>query len=97
MTMKQKLSDLIDSLGQEEKSKEIWGDVHDAIPQSVTLHIDTLNNDVSIFSDDVDTKGRPVMQWEMNKETGHITETKRNADGSEVHVKEKDVDVKELT
>lgn len=52
---------------------------------------------IGVFSDDLDTKGRPVIQWEMDKKTGHITETKRAKDGSEVHVTEKDIDVNTLS
>lgn len=52
---------------------------------------------MSVSSDDVDAKGRPVLQWELNKNTGHVTETKRAKDGSEVHVNEKDIDVKTLS
>lgn len=50
-----------------------------------------------MFSDDLDDKGRPVMQWELNRNNGHVTETKRAKDGSEVRVTEKDVDVKTLS
>lgn len=45
----------------------------------------------------MDAKGRPVLEWEMNKNTGHVTETMRAKDGTEVQVREKDIDVSTLT
>lgn len=54
------------------------------------MHFDTVNNQVGVFSDDVDVKGRPVLQWEMNLDSGHITETKRMND--EVVITHKDID-----
>lgn len=58
------------------------------------MHFDTVNHLVGVFSDEVDSKGRPVRQWELNIETGHITETKRT--GDEVTITHKDVDPTEL-
>jgi hypothetical protein len=54
--------------------------------------MDTENNHIGIYSDDVDAKGRPLKQWELNVETGHITETERDADGNEVRIHHKEVD-----
>ena len=62
----------------------------------MTLHIDTVNGLVGAFSDDLDAKGRPVSQWELNKNSGLIVKTKRAKDGSEVHVTEKEIDIDTL-
>lgn len=56
---------------------------------NVTVHIDTLNSMVGIYTDEVDGKGLPILQWEMNTQSGHITETSRSMDG-QVNVVEKD-------
>jgi len=96
--MKAKLADVMKSFSEPSESKEIWGDFHEEhhAPENLTVHIDTANKAVGVFSDDVDAKGRPVMQWEMNTETGHITETKRAVDGTEVQITQKDIDVATL-
>lgn len=96
LSFKQQLADLIDSFGVRGEGTEIWGDDATLAPSNITLHIDTENNVIRVDSDDLDTKGRPVVTWEMNKNTGHITKTKRAKDGSEVHTTEKDIDVNTL-
>lgn len=96
--MKQKLAGISDSLSKNEFVKEIWGDkAGDVVPKNIVLKFDTVNNIVGVQSEDVDAKGRPVLEWEMDKNNGHITETKRAKDGSEVQVREKDIDVATLT
>ena len=62
----------------------------------MTVHIDTVNGLVGVFSDDLDAKGRPVSQWELNKNSGLIIKTNRAKDGSEVHVSEKEIDIDTL-
>lgn len=85
LTLKQKLAGISDSLGKNDFVKEIWGDkAGDIVPKNIVLKFDTVNNIVGVQSEDVDAKGRPVLEWEMNKNSGHITETKRAKDGSEV-------------
>ena len=98
MSMKAKLADVMNSFSDPSQSQEIWGDFDNehSAPGNITLHIDAANKAVGVFSDDVDAKGRPVMQWEMNTETGHITETKRAVDGTEVQITQKDIDVATL-
>lgn len=82
----------MDSLADKTESKDIWGDLESSIPQNLTLHFDTVNHEIGVFSDDVDAKGRPMLQWELNAETGHVKETKRAQDGSEVETHHRDID-----
>ena len=98
LSLKQKLAGISDSLSKNDFVKEIWGDkAGDVMPKNIVLKFDTVNNIVGVQSEDVDAKGRPVLEWEMDKNNGHITETKRAKDGSEVQVREKDIDVATLT
>ena len=60
------------------------------------MHVDTENSHIGLYSDDVDTKGRPLQQWELDKKNGVILKTKRAADGSEVHVTQKEFDYDSL-
>ena len=62
----------------------------------MTLHIDTVNNLIGVYTDEQDVKGRPVEQWELNKNTGLIVKTNRAKDGSEVRVNEKEIDIDAL-
>jgi len=39
----------------------------------------------------VDAKGRPVLEFDLNGDTGHTIATQRASDGSEVYIKEKDI------
>lgn len=93
LSMKQKLAGLIDTFKKEGAAKEIWGDkvvAESSAMQQVTVHIDTQNSMLGIYTDEVDVKGRPVLQWEMNTEIGHVVETTRSKDGQQVKVIEKD-------
>lgn len=98
MSLKQKLANILESFADKSENKDIWGDAPEgeAHPGNVTLHLDTEHNNVGVYSDDVDAKGRPVQQWEMNTQSGHITETKRTKDGGEVQITQRDVDVTTL-
>lgn len=81
----------MDSMADSTESKEIWGS-DTAVPTNFTMHMDIKEHQIAVVSDDVDAKGRPVTQWELNSKNGHITETHRAKDGSEVQVTHKDVD-----
>ena len=52
--------------------------------------MDTVKGTISAWGDETDAKGRPVSQFDMDKNTGHVTKTRRTKDGSEVHVTETD-------
>lgn len=83
----------MDSLATESEAKDIWGNLaSEGMPQNLTLHFDTVNHEIGVFSDDVDAKGRPVLQWELNAETGHVKETHRAKDGSEVETTHREID-----
>jgi len=98
VSIRQKLASLSDSLDKKELLKEFWGDKAEEFKDiNIVVKFDTVNNIIRVQSTEVDAKDRPVLEWEMNKNTGHITETKRTADGSEVSVREKDIDVATLT
>lgn len=90
ISLKHQLAGILESMKKQD------GEVFDEKAENVTLHIDTVNGLVGVYSDDRDVKGRPVQQWELNKNTGHIIKTKRARDGSEVHVTEKEVDPESL-
>lgn len=62
----------------------------------MTIHFDTTNNLVTIQSDEVDIKGRPTHEWEMNTLSGKVWITKRSKDGSEIHTKQKQIDPSDL-
>lgn len=84
LSMKQKLAGLVDTFKKEGAAKEIWGDkaaAKSSAMNRVTVHIDTKNSLVGIYTDQVDVSGRPVLQWEMNTQSGHIIETTRSKDG----------------
>lgn len=89
MSLKKKLASVLDSFENDAKG-EIWGDWASA-PESFVIHMDTANHNIGVYAVETDAKGRPVSQWEMNTQTGHITETKRAKDGSEVQVTHRDV------
>lgn len=91
LTMKQQLANIMKSFGEPSETKDIWGNSV-FMPAQVTIHMDTKNNHIGVYSDDVDAKGRPLKQWELNVETGHITETDRDADGNEVRIHHMEVD-----
>lgn len=98
MSLKQKLANILESFADKSENKDIWGDAPEgeSHPANLTLHLDTEHNNVGVYSDDVDAKGRPVQQWEMNTKSGHITETTRTRDGGEVQITQRDVDVTTL-
>lgn len=54
---------MADSLESKEFVKEIWGDKAEFAPKKIVLKFDTVNNIVGVQSDDVDAKGRPVLEW----------------------------------
>lgn len=60
---------------------------------NITLHVDTLNSMVGVYADEVDSKGRPILQWEMNTKSGHVVETTRSKDGQQINVVEKDTNI----
>ena len=69
MDMKQKLAGLLDTFNDEASGKEIWGDKLPAESSSIsniTLHFDTGNNMIDVYTNEVDQKSRPVFEWEMN-------------------------------
>ena len=76
------------------QGNEVWDDGFER-PSQFQMHVDTDANKIGIFSNDLDAKGRPVFQWELWRDFGKIYQTKRTKDGSEVHVTEKEFDVKE--
>lgn len=92
--MKQKLADLSRSFRDEMGTKEIWSNIGQDLPKpsNITMHFDTVKNVVALFSDDVDGKGRPLLQWEMEVDTGHVMETKRL--NNEVVITHRDFDPK---
>lgn len=62
MSIKQKLASVMDSFANPQESKEIWGTkASESDVQNVTLHLDTVNHNVGVYSDAVDAKGRPVL------------------------------------
>ena len=63
----------------------------------MTIHFDTINGKIDLKTDDLDAKGRPILEYELNKLTGHIVETKRHQDGSETTKREKDIDISTLS
>lgn len=76
--------------------KEIWGDISDyfkTIPKDFTINFDTENQIIHLMSDEVDAKGRPLLEYEINKQTGHTVQTRRMEDGSETYRKEKDINL----
>lgn len=73
---------------------EIWGSDFKK-PSQFQMHVDTDNNKIGIFSNDLDAKGRPTYQWELWRDFGRIYQTRRAKDGSEVHVTEKEFNAKE--
>lgn len=93
LSIKQQLSGILDAF--KEQSEEIF-DHQSQSDQNVTLHVDTVNGLVGVFSDEQDVKGRPISQWELNKNSGLIVKTRRAKDGSEVHVTEKEIDIDTL-
>ena len=93
LSIKQQLSGILDSF--KDQGNEIFENQSQS-DTNVTLHIDTVNGLVGVFSDDLDTKGRPVSQWELNKNSGLIVKTRRAKDGSEVHISEKEIDIDTL-
>jgi hypothetical protein len=50
--------------------KEIFGDYSEytnTVPTNITIHFDTVNQIIDLKSDNVDAKGRPLLEFEMNK------------------------------
>lgn len=94
MDLKQKLANLVKTFGDKSLSKDILGEGPEDLSK-VTLHFNLETNLITVSSDDVDAKGRPIHEWELNKETGHVTKTQRTVDGSEVKIIHQDVDVTE--
>lgn len=43
-----------------------------------------------MLDDEVDAKGRPLHEVQMNKKTGHVVQTTRSKDGSQIRSKTKD-------
>ena len=72
-----------------DQGAQIWGKEAE-VPKLVTLNFDTVNGKISAWGDETDAKGRPLSQFEMDKNTFHVTKTRRAKDGSEVHVTESD-------
>ena len=96
MDTKEKLSDILEDFKKETAFNEIFGKLDSSQHSNITLHFDTVNKEIGVYTDDVDAKGRPVLQWEMNTNTGHTTTTKRSKDGQEVMITHKDVDAATL-
>lgn len=69
------MANVLKSFADQKETKEILGE--NSNHKNVTLHVDTVNKKITVNSDDVDDKGRPIHEWEMDKETGHVTKTKR--------------------
>ena len=84
---KKQSSMMNDILGKKGETKE-----SSAGPTSITMHFDTVNNDISVVRDDVDVKGRPIHEWTMNTESGKIKTVEREQDGSEVRITHTDID-----
>ena len=98
-TLKKRLATVVDQFLSEDSLKEIWGDYSSYtqhVPKNFTIQLDTVNQVIGVKSDDVDAKGRPLLEFELNKQTGHSVETKRLPDGSETHKREKYVDLNKL-
>ena len=91
---------MVDQFKSTDSMKEIWGDFSEytkTVPKNITIHFDTVNQVIDLTSDDVDAKGRPILEFQLNKQTGHIVETKRQQDGTETHRREKDINVDTLS
>ena len=86
-SIEQQLAGVLDAF--QEQGAQIWGKQAE-IPKKVTLHMDTVKGTISAWGDETDAKGRPVSQFDMDKNTGQVTKTRRAKDGSEVHVTETD-------
>ena len=94
LSLKQQLAGILEAF--QNQGGEIWA--KDAkIPGNITLHVDTGKNQLRVQSDNLDAKGRPTYEWELERDTGHITKTSRSEDGSEVHVTEKEIDPESLS
>ena len=96
MDTKEKLSDILEDFKKDTAFNEIFGKTESSQYSNITLHFDTVNKEIGVYTDKVDAKGRPVLQWEMNTGTGHTTTTKRSVDGQEVMITHKDVDAATL-
>jgi hypothetical protein len=92
MDTKEKLSDILEDFKKQTAFEEIFGKKESGMGDQVTLHFDTANKEVGVYSDKLDAKGRPLLQWEMNTLTGHTTITKRTEDGTQVEITHKELD-----
>lgn len=82
MDTKEKLTDILEDFKKQTAFNEIFGSLESSGYSNVTLHFDTVSKDIGVYTDKVDAKGRPLLQWEMNANTGHTTTTKRAEDGT---------------
>jgi len=92
MDTKDKLSDILEDFKSQTAFKEIFGQLESGQYSNVTLHFDTVNKEIGVYTDKHDAKGRPILQWEMNTDTGHTTTTKRTEDGTQVEITHLEID-----
>ena len=90
---------LSQNLADPEQLQTIWGDefkdeVGASTPTNFSIHLDTLNHHLEMKSDETDVKDRPLLEFDLDGETGHTVQTKRAQDGSFIYVKEKDIKIK---
>lgn len=61
MDTKEKLSDILEDFKKETAFQEIFGKMESSMGSNVTLHFDTVNKEVGVYTDKVDAKGRPLL------------------------------------
>ena len=92
------------NLADPEQLQAIWdgefgdevGDDGASTPTNFSIHLDTLNHHLEMKSDETDVKDRPLLEFDLDGETGHTVQTKRAQDGSFTYIKEKDIKMKYL-
>ena len=85
-SLKWKLETFMDNMKTQDTFKEFWGDNswnQKAPSNNYAIHVDTDKDVIAIKSQDKDVKGRPMYEYEINKNKGTAKETMRLKNGTE--------------
>ena len=97
MTLKQKLTNILEDLNSEDKADELWkkyAKIEDM--KKISVDFDTESGKIEVQSKNLDINGQPVLDWELNTKTGDIVQTSRNATTGSERIVEKQVDLSTL-